>query len=174
MDQNTLTQHTDARRPQIPRVDLKTPPPPKKSKSKEKAPTRCGEAVVLATRHSVSMGPGGSHWACERTGDRGIGDGPAPPTRYAGGRGDALGIVSQKRLRKTGYSASHPPQKHSTAKDRPRACVTASTAGAEGTGKQKATYTVSRPGLPRASAGSGMIGWGRVLLSHTLDAARSY
>ena len=28
--------------------------------------------------------------------------------------------------------------------------------------------------LPLASAGSDMIGWGRVLLSHTLDAARSY
>ena len=31
-----------------------------------------------------------------------------------------------------------------------------------------------RADLPRASAGSDMIGWGRVLLSHTLDAARSY
>ena len=28
--------------------------------------------------------------------------------------------------------------------------------------------------LPPASAGSDMIGWSRVLLSHTLDAARSY
>ena len=30
------------------------------------------------------------------------------------------------------------------------------------------------PDLPLASAGSDMIRWGRVLLGHTLDAARSY
>ena len=30
------------------------------------------------------------------------------------------------------------------------------------------------PDLPLASASSDMIGWSRVLLSHTLDAARSY
>ena len=32
----------------------------------------------------------------------------------------------------------------------------------------------SPPGLRLASASSDMIGWSRVLLSHTLDAARSY
>ena len=32
----------------------------------------------------------------------------------------------------------------------------------------------ARPDLPLASAGSDMIGWSRVLLSHTLDAALSY
>ena len=32
----------------------------------------------------------------------------------------------------------------------------------------------SAPNLPLPSAISGMIGWSRVLLSHTLDAARSY
>ena len=30
------------------------------------------------------------------------------------------------------------------------------------------------PDVPEASAGSDMIRWGRVLLRHTLDAARSY
>ena len=36
------------------------------------------------------------------------------------------------------------------------------------------TGPVGLPDLPPASAGSDMIGWSRVLLSHTLDAARSY
>ena len=35
-------------------------------------------------------------------------------------------------------------------------------------------FTGCVPDLPLASAGSDMIGWSRVLLSHTLDAARSY
>ena len=35
-------------------------------------------------------------------------------------------------------------------------------------------WRVSLPDLPLASANSAMIGWSRVLLSHTLDAARSY
>ena len=35
-------------------------------------------------------------------------------------------------------------------------------------------FIVCAPDLPLASAGSDMIGWSRVLLSHTRDAARSY
>ena len=37
-----------------------------------------------------------------------------------------------------------------------------------------ATFGFAEPGLPPVSASSGMIGRSRVLLSHTLDAARSY
>ena len=41
-------------------------------------------------------------------------------------------------------------------------------------GQQEAIPGFRTPDLPLASASTDMIGWGRVLLSHTLDAARSY
>ena len=40
-------------------------------------------------------------------------------------------------------------------------------------GKQTNTMASCQPDLPLASASSDMIRWSRVLLSHTLDAARS-
>ena len=43
-----------------------------------------------------------------------------------------------------------------------------------GTGQSQRQVRESEPDLPLASASSDMIRWSRVLLSHTLDAARSY
>ena len=97
-----------------------------------------------------------------------------------GGGGLAAVAATVQWTRRRGRANAGAPQNN--ADDAPWACgrkrtkshMTSRTTASLGAPPSQQRADGTGADLPLASAGSDMIGWGRVLLSHTLDAARSY